>query len=379
MSQLYLFNPENDLALANGTINYFAPANAMHLHNAGALIPIWICNNNDAIIASSNNTHWIDNIKTVFDINGDIFDVNCLSSNYIAHPWGWSQHARQQFISYGISPSILPSDKDLEHIRNLSNRRTSITILNELQNIGLNNNSISPIEAKNTSEVISFLHKHQSIYLKAPWSSSGRGVFNVSAMTEQEIIRQASGIIKRQGSIMCEKSLNKVKDFAILFHSNGSTIKYIGLSSFFNAGPCSYSGNIIDSQENIFKSIDKYETSFKIEKLTSALIPILSKLIIPHYIGYFGIDMMVYHTGNSYEIAPCIELNLRMTMGVVAYLWSQRHLYKGSNGIMQIEYKGNKSHTSYISKPTIIDKKLKSGRISIIPPDNYFDISIEVQ
>ncbi|BDW79475.1 hypothetical protein BFINE_52700 [Bacteroides finegoldii DSM 17565] len=38
---LYLFNPEHDLALASGEINYMPPASARQMATELALLPVW--------------------------------------------------------------------------------------------------------------------------------------------------------------------------------------------------------------------------------------------------------------------------------------------------------------------------------------------------
>lgn len=39
---LYLFNPDQDLALASGETNYMAPASARKMAEELALLPIWL-------------------------------------------------------------------------------------------------------------------------------------------------------------------------------------------------------------------------------------------------------------------------------------------------------------------------------------------------
>lgn len=379
MPRLYLFNPENDLALALGKAQYTAPPNAQLLHNAGALLPIWFCDNEDQIIANPIHNNWLNQQKALFNVEGTISTTNSISKISSCSPWGWSFNARKQFLDFGINHSILPNDNHLNKIRELSHRRISIEINNKINELLSLPNSTNPIEATNEDMVVEYARKHQSIYLKSPWSSSGRGIVNSSKLTEDELIRRAKGIINRQGSVMCEKALNKIHDFAMLFYSNGESIEYHGLSSFFNSDSGAYSGNIVGSQEYISKTITKYINTETLNLLSIELSNILTSIIAPHYIGYLGVDMMIYNQNEKHLIAPCIELNLRMTMGVVAMLWSNKHLAEGSHGVMKVEYAPQLSNSqSFKNELFIIDKKLKSGTISLIPPDNNFKIYIDV-
>lgn len=379
MPRLYLFNPENDLALALGKAQYTPPPNAQHLHNAGALLPIWFCEEGDQIIANPSHCNWLNQQKSLFNIGGTISAANSIPDITKCSPWGWSFNARKQFIDTGISQTILPNDQQLNKIRELSHRRTSIEINEKINELLSLPRSTSPIEATNVDMVVEYARKHQSIFLKSPWSSSGRGVINTDKINESELIRRAQGIINRQGSVMCEKSLNKIHDFAMLFYCSGKSTEFRGFSSFFNSVCGAYSGNVIGSQDYILKTITKHINPDILHHIANELSIVLTSIITPHYVGYLGVDMMIYYQNGKLLIAPCIELNLRMTMGVIAMLLGNKHLAKDSHGVMCVEYAPHSSNTQLNKQgATIIDKKIKSGTISLIPPDNYFKIYIEV-
>ena len=60
----------------------------------------------------------------------------------------------------------------------------------------------------------------------------------------------------------------------------------------------------------------------------------IDDLIAPHYDGYLGIDMMLYWDENGkIAINPCVELNLRMTMGMVTAAMGSRHNLRGNFSI----------------------------------------------
>ena len=58
------------------------------------------------------------------------------------------------------------------------------------------------------------------------------------------------------------------------------------------------------------------------------------------YQGYWGIDMMVCRDSDAkhYGLHPCVEVNLRMNMGVVAHKLYSRLLLPGSIGRLVIDY-----------------------------------------
>ncbi len=51
----------------------------------------------------------------------------------------------------------------------------------------------------------------------------------------------------------------------------------------------------------------------------------LDAVIAPHYTGPLGVDMMVARTGGGERfVMPCVEVNLRYTMGFVAMAVARR-------------------------------------------------------
>ena len=378
MSCLYLFNPENDLALAHGKAQYTAPTNAIRLHNAGATLPLWYCDEDDYVIAPNADLQWLAKVKDLFELRGRVCSLTDVPNVDVYSPWGWSLNAVNQFSCCGVSRDLLPGDVEIEKMRQLSLRKITVEVMKRLSAIFPLNVPPMPLEAATENEVLEYHRKHGAIYIKSPWSSSGRGVINAALLTEQEMLRRAMGIVRRQGSVLCEKSLAKVCDFAMLFHCNGSEAEFRGFSSFFDEPTGAYAGNVIASQQQISASLENYNTDMRLSDLSQALTQILTEIVAPHYCGFLGVDMMIYRDENNhYRVAPCVEVNLRMTMGVVALLWSNRHLCEGSSGVMRVDYSPQSAKVA--NNIEMVDKKLKSGTISLIPPDKYFSITIDVQ
>lgn len=380
MSNLYLFNPENDLALAHGKSQYTAPPNALRLHIAGASLPLWFCHEGDFVFAPYVDDAWCRRVASKFDIKGNIVhDAHGLNVSSCI-PWGWSPNAKRQFIDCGVDASLLPNDEQLNQIRELSHRRISIEVLSRIKELMPSLNVSIPCEAKCIDEVIMFAHCYSQFYVKSPWSSSGRGVINASLLSEEELRRRVMGIIRRQGSVMCEKSLDKVKDFAMLFYSDGTCVRFQGFSLFFNENNGAYAGNMIASQEEIFSVLNSYVPHVDIYELANKMQIILTDIVSNHYHGYLGVDMMIYQERGQCHVAPCVEVNLRMTMGAIAMLWSQRYLAECSSGVMRVEYKTTKTiDVPYESELIKFEgNKLKSGTISLIPPDEYFRMTISL-
>ena len=129
---------------------------------------------------------------------------------------------------------------------------------------------------------------------------------------------------------MAEPECDKLAEVGALFFSHGiggsDSMEWIGLSSFVTEERGAYTGNIAAPQEVIMQTVDSYglwaETETAIRRLKSEL----STLIGGHYHGPLGVDMMIYRdkiTGKP-MLHPCIEVNLRNTMGIVAMHIAER-------------------------------------------------------
>ncbi len=329
MALNHLFNPENDLALAYGGQHYTAPPLARQLHDDGAPLPIWYGEEGDGFVWKNPDLDWLEEVSQRYGLQMS----PCITAGD-ARPWGWSLDARRQLIDAGVVR--LPDDDYINRLRELSHRRISIKVMARLRDLLSCELPEVPFEAFSADEVVRYAIEHPGCYIKAPWSSSGRGVVCADMLSESELRRRVSGTIRRQGSILCEEGLDKVADFAMLFNSDGSKAKRVGLSCFFNERGAAYAGNIIAPQSEMAQLIGTSEEA--LADICCVLEQTLTEFVASHYIGYFGVDMMLYRGKTGIAIAPCVEVNLRMTMGVVAMKLGERFLAEGSRGVMRVSY-----------------------------------------
>ncbi len=374
MPRIHLFNPENDLALAHGGRNYTAPPNAMALHRAGAMLPLWYGDNGDAIIAPDSDQKWLDEIASRTNILPCIFNRDDSAEGYTAMPWGWSLDARRQLLDAGVPETALIYSEKIEKLRQLSHRRTTIEVMKALKERLSFDIPPLPLEAFSGEDVIQYAHLHNGCFIKSPWSSSGRGVVNASALSADELRRRAEGVIRRQGSIMCETPLDKVVDFAMLFHSDGKTIKKLGYSLFYTGSGTAYTGNIVADDSAIEAHLSTFVSQEQLRQVSTVIEETLSDIIAPHYNGDFGVDMLIYQNKGEFKISPCIEINLRMTMGIVAWHLNQKHLAKGNQALFRVEY--SKSTASGL-EPLFANGRLVEGTLSLIPPRSNFHITLD--
>jgi hypothetical protein len=55
------------------------------------------------------------------------------------------------------------------------------------------------------------------------------------------------------------------------------------------------------------------------------------------YIGYIGVDLFLYREKGQLCLHPCVEINLRTTMGVLAHFAYEQYVPEGKTGIFRLE------------------------------------------
>ena len=78
-----------------------------------------------------------------------------------------------------------------------------------------------------------------------------------------------------------------------------------------------YSRNILASNEDIEDIIAGYISRDSLAAIREGLISILTDTLVGHYEGFLGVDQMICQT-DSPVFVPVSEINLRMTMGLIA-------------------------------------------------------------
>lgn len=324
---VHLFNPANDEALGSNNRWHTPSRHALQYQHDCELLPIWWANDGDFIIAPHHSDEEIKAVADEAQVNVRRYPQGAYAE---PTPWGWSRDAKRQFEEAGVPATCLPTDDDIQQIRTLSHRQLAVDVNNDLYNH-------TGISAPNRPRLYSDTHQMEihggdDCLLKRPWSCSGRGVFPTSTLTDAEQLRLAGGIIKRQGSVIVEDVLPKAMDMSVLMYADGAGITHQAWSLFQTMPDGRYIGSIVAPQLEIKKRLHdaaifygNHKADFK--RLSDEFMEILHKYIPSLYKGWIGIDMLAYHSSgkeSQLQLAPCIEINMRMTMGVVAILLANK-------------------------------------------------------
>ncbi len=343
------------------------------------MLPIWYAPDGASVIAKSElNSFHLELLKKDFDINSSLISFKELESfpNLKINPWGWNPQVRNELIQSGVNERDLPSQSKLQLIRNYSGRQNSVKLLAELRelNIGFCGESFFYTDIDHLLNYVYSAKGDQA--LKMPYSGSGKGLIWIKGAIIDKQIDWCKRVINKQGGVVIEPFLNKIQDFAMEFEMTNSGIQFMSYSLFNSAESGAYDGNILLSDIDIEDRLSTYIERSQLEQLKSIL---KIKLIeyFPHYLGYLGVDMMVCQTSDSaYQLQPCVEVNMRMNMGIVAHRIFERFVHPNSSGTYSIDFFKQEEEaqkhalTMQTQYPLIIENgRIKSGYLSLTPVD----------
>lgn len=376
MPSLYLFAPENDMALAFGGKHYTPPPVACTIAHDLSLLPLWYAEEENATVWSKQ--HITPDMRRALDSLGvtSYATTKLPNDTTDCKPWGWSAYMTERLLRMGVPHTMLPDEASIDKIRLLSGRATTRNIILSLQEAGTGY-PLPPLPTALTTgnEVEKYIASQQASILKSPWSSSGRGVWYVRNGYDETTARYAEGIIRKQGYIMGEVLQDKVSDLAMEFYSDGTSVRFAGYSLFETDERGAYTGNILDTNDALERQICSHIAPEHLHNTRKALEKILTTLIAPHYKGYMGVDMILYRNEqNDILLHPCIELNLRMSMGMVARIIADRYLSTNSKGTYRVAYNPDTTQLKELHNTlqqqhplNIANRKITKGYLALTP------------
>lgn len=335
MNKWFVFNPEHDMALADGTRGFTPPAAGRGMRHWLGFLPTFWADDGDVVVVDDVDMarvcaepfrQWLPEVVYVtFEYARGLFEEN---SPVAIDVWGWDAAIRWQLLKAGVmKESDLPDDAMVEAVRRLSHREASIPILHAL--VEANDFTIGERYCMRTvEEVCNYLAKNHRIVVKAPWSCSGRGVrYFHESMSEQDIGFVAN-VIRHQGGIIVEPWYDRIMDLALEFTADGrGGIVYEGLS-LFDTSNGAYTGNLLLPEKDKLQLLSSYIAPEKLSVVKEQLLSLMACEIAHVYAGPLGVDMMVVCFDRGYLLHPCVEINLRRTMGFVALSVARRTRYQ---------------------------------------------------
>ncbi len=309
------------MALAADVKQYFPPRNIARMEADLSLLPLWWADEGDAIIVSE-DADIPPHSSLFFTTWSEGYDSLCQRAGheFVPSPWGWSKAMAEKLRRYGVPERYLPSDEYIADVRAFASREFAVRYITELLEVadkeGWGHSLIGRDMCFVTGE--NFNVSQLSI-VKSPWSSSGRGVFVANAPLSPSDMQRCKKFLSAQGGFVLDRFYDKALDFAMEFElRSDGTVIFLGYSVFEAADGGRYGGNVVADQSVLRERINLAlldSPADMVDRLIEYNCNSLAKYMGGRYTGVVGIDMLVDKSG---LVHPCIEINVRMNMGVLA-------------------------------------------------------------
>lgn len=359
---VHIFNPEHDMALAANSAFWTAPHAGRQLRSDLGWLPVLWAEDGDVVV--------VDDVRAAVAATRKLkvrhADVEFLSMDdkrRIAEmmsgverpdvrPWGWDISVASQLRRAGFGQCPMPDAAALEKLRALSGRSTAARLLKHLRD---NDSRLvgESVVVESMAQLYGCMKEWGRIVVKSPWSCSGRGVRYLSG-NEDNILRWAEKTLRQCGHVTAEPFYAKVLDFGMEFSiENGGEVRYDGLSLFSTVAGA-YTGNVLATEAEKMEILNRYIDTDTLAATREAICQWMGTVAGDCHKGPFGVDMMVVCDGekddkgkapasdSTLRLHPCVEINLRRTMGHVALAISPDKPLRQQN--MRILYEANAYH-----------------------------------
>ncbi|MGP1476266.1 MAG: hypothetical protein ACTTJK_02165 [Phocaeicola sp.] len=359
MKPIYLFNPDNDMALAYGKPSFVVRHSIKKMTEDLSFLPAWYADKGSWVLVDAVDR--IDLFRKYCPFHLDINFTDQLISDFdIVRPWGWNPSLCYDLQMNGLPTGSFPNEEQMGKIRDLSSRLTAVKILKQLQ--GADYLLGDAVVLTCETDIEKFILSHDKVVLKAPWSGSGRGIHFVSPDTWNAPIKSwVSRVLLTQGVIVAEPYNPRSIDFAMEFYSDTEGVMFAGYSLFETDDNGVYKRNILASDDEIEKRLGEYVPLHVLLYIRNRLKQLLFEEIRGVYQGYLGVDMLI----SEGKLRPCVEINLRMNMGILSRVLFDKYICPTSHGYFYIEYYPHPDEALKAQRQMMSDYPLamESGRI----------------
>ncbi|MBO4985802.1 MAG: hypothetical protein J6C87_09250 [Bacteroides sp.] len=384
--ELYIFNPDADMALANNTENYMPPVAAKQMATDLAMLPMWYAKPGGKVLApSAYNADFLQQMKQLFPLQVDLLTEPELAeadATYSFQPWGWNLALRRRLLKTGLPENQLPSPEALDAYRTLAGRDTSIRLLQKLGK--MEGCCGEAFKVTSLEECREYASRNPRCLFKSPWSGSGKGLWWCYNGLDEAAQNWCRKVLKELGMLVVSPIYDVCQDFAMEFCSDGKgKVTFVGYSLFETSRKGAYMGNTLAPTSEIRRIIERFFHRGFLPQVRTRLAKELAAAYGHSYTGYLGVDMMVCReaTSGKYLLHPCVEVNLRMNMGVVSHLFSKRYLVAGRWAAFSVEYyptnEALREAVERYSKENpleVVDGKLRNGFLPLTPitPNSHY-------
>ncbi|WP_445591478.1 hypothetical protein [Sunxiuqinia sp. sy24] len=358
MRKIFHFNPTCELALANGSPYYQAPALLRQFEEELAPIMLFFASEEDHILKENPLPEAFKYQMGTLGIPTNLVLSKEKSLEIIQdepvhlNPWGWSP-AESNYLSAYSQPNELAHKTRQLADSNLFERKHAVTFCHELMTE--HPHDFFPEEEKrprlihDLPSIEAYLDQHRQIVLKSPLSSSGRGLQVIrKQLLNESNKRWIKTMLDQHGYLIAEPLFQKRTDLSFQFElkTSGELI-YHGISYFETNSNGQYLGHHLNPSSEVRH---RYFTEQTLASIANLLAGQLRKSIYhSSYHGFLGIDALIYEVNGKIKMQACLEINPRFNMGILSQFITQR-IHPESRGMFQTYYHPKINYKNFVEE-----------------------------
>jgi uncharacterized ferritin-like protein (DUF455 family) len=250
-------------------------------------------------------------------------------------PWAWSPEASAMFKPHAAAVSSAMDQPWREQLPALwFSKEIGLLLEKEIGPVAETGRLFSDEEAV-MNQAARLLEAGQ-VLLKAPFSHAGRGHLRVNHQSDPQKTRGwVRNTLAAHRGVVVEPWLERVLDFSALYemHSDGR-VTMLGLTHMENDAAGRFLGirvgpkwgSVLNEELAAFV----YGTSGMMG-IYQEVIPSKLASLLPGYVGPLCVDALIHRKpDSSLVLKPVVELNVRTTMGRIAWEWMKRQPKSGA-------------------------------------------------
>jgi len=390
-NDVFYFNPTCELAVANGSFSFMPPRLLREFEQDCSALPFVLATYGDFVLTENKPSPEL--IKRWSDAGFEIPEFCSLkeltsrtNSLETISPWGWSPAAHFKLkelkekctLPFQKSPAFNWTEKHTT----LYERITSLCFLRKfLDENPLDcfiHKAMTGTKVTSIMEIETLVEKNHPLVLKAPVSSSGRGIQIIRKPTLNTSNRQwISGILNQQNYLIAEPFLDKMADLSFQFRiTDQGQPKYLGYSVFETNTNGQYKSTLIHPEIETTGFSAIYKETQTIIAITAARLEEALKDSVYSQLhrGFLGIDAMIYKDHEVWKMQHCIEINSRMNMGILT-MQIERKVHEETSGKYELFYGAQGEFQQFATKMAsehplkMRNGKLSSGFLTLVEPN----------
>jgi hypothetical protein len=382
---VWFFNPTCEYAVANGTTSWQPNRLLQKMEEDLGTLPLFFAKPVDIVLVRKMPT---DEFLQKMEKQGIALPRFALLDDALKNklngeklnrlmPWGWSPVTHKLFeplknscsLPFQHSPVFKwrPASRDLYSKK--FGRQILGAVLPQLPPEKVLPTSMIPQVVTTQREMETQISRWGKLMVKAPWSSSGRGLQPITKTpVVPKVWEKLMGIVNEQGYAIAEPLLDKIMDMALQFELKQGKVTFLGKSIFLTDKKGQYVGNFLKSMPPDI-SPEAFQFARELPRLLIGPLvkTIEASTLAKNYEGFFGVDTLLFRdSAGNLKVTPCLEINLRQNMGLLS-LQLEKLLAPKSSGIFKTFYQKGKPFAAFANEmqasnpPKLEDGKIESG------------------